>query len=257
MSHPGSLLRRRPSAAMVIALVALFVALGGVGYAAVSLPAGSVGRAQIQNNAVNYTKIEPGTIGIARINTAVVQVRVSKSCGTGAAISAIGVKGAPTCVTTAPAEFDTSNQTAQPIAGSATPTAVSSESLSGSTSYLISAAPYVTVTGTAGSDQQVLVTCELVDGTNVQVRNATFDLGADHEGESGSIPLEITSGPSTGSQTVTVLCAQSSTSAVSGAATPTVKSIAQINAVQTSSNTSESNTTAPYSLALRRNAAAK
>jgi hypothetical protein len=38
---------------MVISLIALFVALGGASYAAVSLPSNSVGTAQIRNNAVN------------------------------------------------------------------------------------------------------------------------------------------------------------------------------------------------------------
>jgi hypothetical protein len=39
---------RRPSAAMVVALVALFVALGGGVYAAVKLPGNSVGTAQVK-----------------------------------------------------------------------------------------------------------------------------------------------------------------------------------------------------------------
>ena len=48
---------RRPSAALVIAVLALFVALGGTGYAAVRLAANSVGTAQIRNGAVTRPKL--------------------------------------------------------------------------------------------------------------------------------------------------------------------------------------------------------
>jgi hypothetical protein len=48
---------RRPSPAMCVALVALFVALGGTGYAAFSLPSDSVGTAQLRDGAVTKRKI--------------------------------------------------------------------------------------------------------------------------------------------------------------------------------------------------------
>jgi hypothetical protein len=51
-----------PSPALVIALVALFVALGGTGYAALRLPRNSVGTIQLQNGAVVAAKIRNGTI---------------------------------------------------------------------------------------------------------------------------------------------------------------------------------------------------
>lgn len=44
---------------MVVALVALFVALGGGAYAALKLPANSVGAAQLKNSAVTPTKLSP------------------------------------------------------------------------------------------------------------------------------------------------------------------------------------------------------
>jgi hypothetical protein len=50
---------RRPSHATVVAYVALFVALGGVSYAALKLPANSVGTKQIKNKAVTLGKIAP------------------------------------------------------------------------------------------------------------------------------------------------------------------------------------------------------
>jgi hypothetical protein len=48
----------RPSPAMVIAALALLVALAGTGYAAVTLPANSVGPRQLQNNAVTTSKVK-------------------------------------------------------------------------------------------------------------------------------------------------------------------------------------------------------
>jgi hypothetical protein len=44
-----------------VALLALFVALGGTSYAAARLPANSVGSKQLQNRAVTYKKIAPAT----------------------------------------------------------------------------------------------------------------------------------------------------------------------------------------------------
>ena len=49
---------RAPSPALVISLIALFVALGGTSYAAITrLPANSVGTAQLKNNAVTGAKL--------------------------------------------------------------------------------------------------------------------------------------------------------------------------------------------------------
>jgi hypothetical protein len=52
----------RPSPAMIVALVALFVAMGGVGYAAFRLPNNSVGSKQIKANAVNSGKVKNGSL---------------------------------------------------------------------------------------------------------------------------------------------------------------------------------------------------
>jgi hypothetical protein len=49
---------RLPRASTVLALVALAVALGGTGYAATVLPAGSVGTAQLKNGAVVSRKVQ-------------------------------------------------------------------------------------------------------------------------------------------------------------------------------------------------------
>ena len=45
-----------------IALLALFVALGGTSYAAVNLPAGSVGNRQLKNHSVSPIKLDRGSI---------------------------------------------------------------------------------------------------------------------------------------------------------------------------------------------------
>jgi hypothetical protein len=53
---------RRPSPTTAIALLALFVALGGTGYAALALPGNSVGTKQLKNNAVTGAKVRNGSL---------------------------------------------------------------------------------------------------------------------------------------------------------------------------------------------------
>jgi hypothetical protein len=59
---------RRPGGATLIACVALFVALGGTGYAAFSLPKNSVGSKQLKNNAVTTGKLKNGAVTAGKIN---------------------------------------------------------------------------------------------------------------------------------------------------------------------------------------------
>ncbi|HST39508.1 MAG TPA: hypothetical protein VLK58_08365, partial [Conexibacter sp.] len=56
------ILARRLSYANVVATIALFVALGGVSYAAVQLPRASVGSAQLQRDAVTAEKVRDGSL---------------------------------------------------------------------------------------------------------------------------------------------------------------------------------------------------
>lgn len=58
------LIRHRPSPAMVVALLALFVALAGSGYAAVRLPKNSVGTPQLKKGAVTPPKVAKKTIAL-------------------------------------------------------------------------------------------------------------------------------------------------------------------------------------------------
>lgn len=57
----------RLTSAHLIALVALFVSLGGVGYAATKLPAGSVGTKQLRAAAVTGPKLAPNAVNSSRI----------------------------------------------------------------------------------------------------------------------------------------------------------------------------------------------
>jgi len=57
-----SLWRHRPSPATVLASVALMAALGGTGYAAVVLPANSVGATQLKKDAVTSLKVKDGSL---------------------------------------------------------------------------------------------------------------------------------------------------------------------------------------------------
>jgi len=54
--------RMRPSPALVISLIALFVALGGTSYAAIALPKNSVGTKQIKKGAVTAAKLNSAVL---------------------------------------------------------------------------------------------------------------------------------------------------------------------------------------------------
>jgi hypothetical protein len=62
--------RRAPSPAMVVACIALTVALGGTSYAAIRLPAGSVGTKQLKRGAVTGVKVRGNTLTGTQINEA-------------------------------------------------------------------------------------------------------------------------------------------------------------------------------------------
>jgi hypothetical protein len=62
--------RLRPSPAMIVAIIALVLALGGTSYAAITLPAGSVGTKQLQKNAVIGSKVKNGSLTLPDINAA-------------------------------------------------------------------------------------------------------------------------------------------------------------------------------------------
>ena len=69
----------RPSAAMVVALCALGVALGGTSYAAVSLPKNSVGAAQLRQNAVTSSKVGADAVTSTKVKNGSLLARDFKS----------------------------------------------------------------------------------------------------------------------------------------------------------------------------------
>ena len=60
-------IRERLSYANVIATLALFLALGGVSYAATQLPKNSVGSKQLKKNAVTNAKIKKNAVTNAKL----------------------------------------------------------------------------------------------------------------------------------------------------------------------------------------------
>jgi hypothetical protein len=227
---------RRPSAAIVISSAALFMSLGGVGYAAISIPNSSVGTAQLKNNAVTsgkikngavtYKKINPGSVGIVRANTGQLQARVSGTCATGTAIATINQVGKVTCNNALPSEFGTTNNSAPVTSTAATVTTVT---LPAGPSYLAFANPTATVTSGA-TPQRVTVSCTLTVGSNTETRSAIVDTsGTTGDNFTASIPLQAAGG--SGASTL------SCTSTVPGTGTaPTTQVTAAINAIQTASN---------------------
>jgi hypothetical protein len=239
---------------MVVALTALFASLGGVGYAATFLPANSVGTAQLQNasvtnhkilngsvgnfklafGAVGPRKMANGAVGTAQINSTQVQARVTGTC-TGGAVTSVTSTGAVACNPAPGLEFDTSSASAVTVPAGTPATVIASEPLPGGSSYLISANPYVHITG-ASAGQQVQVDCTLAVGpasTAVQTRSWTVEIGPGGLPQTNSIPLVVTAPASANSITADVACARSST----GASSPIVSVASNINAVQTASNT--------------------
>jgi hypothetical protein len=236
-----SLLRRRRSAPLVISFVAMFVALGGAGYAATQLPANSVGNAQLQNgsvgnwklklNSVGTRKIINGSVGATQVNSSQVQLRVGTACPTGA-IKAISPSGAVTCTPTLPGEVGTS---ASAVTLGTNATLVASQSLAPGSSYLVLAYPHVVISGSA---QGVEVDCTLSvpPGTNTATSTTTttkslaVDLGT--HTVAGTIPLVLPVASANSAQTATVSCTDTRT----GTSAPTVKVDTAINAIQTAAN---------------------
>ncbi len=73
-------LLRRPSPALIVASLALFVALGGGAYAAFKLPKNSVGSKQIKNGAVVNSKLANNSVGTAKLrNNSVTSSKINTS----------------------------------------------------------------------------------------------------------------------------------------------------------------------------------
>ncbi|MGH2872171.1 MAG: hypothetical protein ACRDL5_06875 [Solirubrobacteraceae bacterium] len=222
-------LRRRPSPAIAISSVALFLSLGGASYAAITVPRNSVGTAQLQNTAVTFRKIRPGSVGIVRADTQQLQVRVGRSCAAGSAIGAIDQIGHVTCNQTLPQPYGTTDNTSSNVGSTAA--TVTSVALPTGSSYLAFANPTAAVTPATGvtTAQHVTVTCTLTVGSNTETRSATIDTtGTAGQSAIGSIPLQEAGQAGTGS----VSCTSAVAPASGSPAAPTVDVTAAIDAVQ-------------------------
>jgi hypothetical protein len=100
-------MRARLTYANVTATLALFLALGGVSWAAVTLPARSVGARELKNNAVKSSKIANGAVQRADLATDVLPERGPAGApgptgprgatGLQGATGATGLQGPPAC----------------------------------------------------------------------------------------------------------------------------------------------------------------
>ena len=229
--HLRALFRRRPTASMVISLIALFVALGGASYAAVSLPNNSVGTAQIKNNAVNYKKIATHTIGLQRIDATKVQVRVSGTCKNSSAINTIAQGGKVTCQSTLPTEFGASSDST-PV-GTASATVISKILPAGN--YLLTAVPYATINpSSTAAGQQVQVTCTLSAASgSSQTRTASIEVGQSTRTQTVAIPMTFPTTVAAPQGTAHVDCLHAATPATPD---PTVTVQSSLNAIPPQSN---------------------
>jgi hypothetical protein len=82
----------RPTPALVISIVALFVAMGGTGYAASQIPRGSVGAAQLKKNAVSSPKVKNGSLALNDFKIAE-RTKLRGSAGARGAAGARGSQG--------------------------------------------------------------------------------------------------------------------------------------------------------------------
>jgi hypothetical protein len=234
---------------MIVSVVALFASLGGVGYAATTLPSGSVGTAQlhsgavtnakIKNGAVGHGKLAGGAVGKTQINSSQVQARVSGTCSSGA-IASVASGGGVTCASTMPQEFDTSSGSPVSVPDGSSATTIATESLSGGSSYMVLANPDVQITN-ASVHQQVQVTCKLAVGPTTgaqQARTWSTEIGADADNQENAIPLVVTAPQSANSITANVTCTRTFT----GGSSPTVTVSSNINALETASNTTAGQT---------------
>jgi hypothetical protein len=238
-----SLFRRRPSASLVVSFLALFVALGGAGYAATQLPANSVGTAQLQDASVTNHKLLNGSVGnfklqfgsvgprklqnaavgTAQINTSEVQARVTGTCATGS-ISSISATGTVTCASTPAQEYGTSSSTTTLGTGS---TPVASKPLPTGSPFLVLAFPRVQVTGASG--HQVEVDCTLTANGASLTRSLIVDMGTNMQAE--TIPLALAAPATTVAGSAAVTCDDSASTG-----SPTVDVATTINALQTAGN---------------------
>ena len=84
---------RRPNPALIVSIVALSVALGGTSYAAVVLPANSVGTKQLKRDAVTAAKVKDGSLLRADFGAGQLPAGASGATGATGPAGTAGPKG--------------------------------------------------------------------------------------------------------------------------------------------------------------------
>jgi hypothetical protein len=111
-----AVLRHRPSPAMVVACIALTIALGGTSYAAIRLPAGSVGTKQLKKNAVTSPKVKNNALtGADVLESSLAQVPSAASAVSAANATNATNASSATTAGTANAAFSTFHDGSIPL----------------------------------------------------------------------------------------------------------------------------------------------
>lgn len=160
--------RLRLSPATVIAMIALAVALGGTGYAAVKLPSNSVGTPQLKNNAVTSVKVKNGSLLKADFKAGQAPAGPagpSGSAGPAGPAGPAGVAGAP-----GPSDAFAGSKNG-PVAVPATLSTIASLSVPTAGKYVIVAKAYLH----NNVNTAVLVYCQLDAGGDIDVTRTSLE----------------------------------------------------------------------------------
>jgi hypothetical protein len=148
----------RPSPALVVASVALLVALAGTGYAAISLPANSVGTAQLKNGAVTGAKVHLRSLLGSDFKLGQLPRGSRGPAGQPGPPGAPGSAG-PAGPAGASAAY--SKSVVGPVALTTATTTIASLAIPQAGNYVVTGKAYATTTGNAE------ITCQLVAGTDL------------------------------------------------------------------------------------------
>jgi hypothetical protein len=241
--------RRRPSAALAVALIALFVSLAGTGWAAFGLAANTVGTTQLRDRAVTNRKlanravgkrqlaaaavtrasIRRAAVGAAQVDAGQVQPRLTGSCAAASALGSVGLSGTVACNPTLPQSHDRGSST---IRVTAAHQPIAFKPLTGGSSFLVVAYPEVTVKGSVPG-QSVEVACSLGSsqaGGLTRAGALRFEIGRHARTQAATIPLVLAVPGTAGGPTVEVRCGDSFAPST---AAPKVSVKTTIDAVQT------------------------
>jgi len=162
---------RRPSAAVLIAIVALFVALGGTSYAAFSLPKNSVGTKQLKNKAVTTKKVKNGAVTASKINTSGLTVpKATHANSADTATNATTAGNSTNLGGLGPSEYKTASNytqasTAKPITGTVATIGAPIQITTEGTRRVIASAAVHATNGVPGTG--VYLVCHItIDGTS-------------------------------------------------------------------------------------------